>query len=377
MSDQVCEMSKQQPTGDQQMPDDPGALRNVYKSSPEMMDFLLSKAHGFLDNKKYEAADKLIETMQAIDPDHAGVLYLFGMRQLEKKNIQDSKTALSALLEQIRAGTQTAVKPREGCVSELAMGIGMYMFPAKESGDHDEVHGLFQELHAEYCDNRGSLTEDERDWENIARCLERIDVILTDHQGSPAWAQSLMVDLRKLVHEKAKGKGALLGQRCGLNILLPSVVGHGAPDNLPDGIKLEFNIPMGNQPLTAQPDVLYGIEEWLKQPIIYVDKEYSAEDIIYLYSNIEGAHAESQDRLDKAHGQSGKLKLIKNEDITYDIIYKICAFLITWLAEYSELVRAFPVLEKYRGKYKFNFLVPGFIPDWYKGNGKGTIRIKF
>lgn len=231
-------------------------------------------------------------------------------------------------------------------------------------------------MYAEYSKDRGKLTEDERDLENIARCLERMDDVLSRHQGSPAWAQGLMVDLRKLLYEKARGKRPLLGKRCGFNIFLPSVVGHNANTDLPEGIKLEFNIPMGNQPLTARPDVLYSIEDWLKQPIVYVDKEYSLQDIISLFSSIDGAHADSQDLIEKAHTKSGKMKLIRNEQITYDIIYKICAFLVTWLAEYAELVEAFPILEKYRGKYRFNYLMPGFIPDWYKP-GSGTIQINF
>lgn len=352
------------------------SVHDVYKANSKTLDWITGNAENFLDNRRYEEADKLIEKVRAVDPDHAGALYLYGMRQLESKNVSESKVALSRLLDLTRSGKQTAVQPREEGMSALAMGICLYMFPAKEDGDHDDVHDLFQELYAEYSKDRGRLTEDERDLENIARSLERMDTILSMHQDSPAWAQSLMVDLRKLLYERAKGKGALLGKRCGLNILLPSVVGHNARTDLPEGIKLEFSIPMGNQPLTARPDVLYCIEDWLKQPIVYVDKEYSLQEIIYLFSNIDGAHAETQDRIEKAHTKSGNLKLIKNEQITYDIIYKTCAFLVTWLAEYTELVEAFSVLDKYRGKYRFNYLMPGFIPDWYK-QSTGTIRIKF
>ena len=181
--------------------------------------------------------------------------------------------------------------------------------------------------------------------------------------------------MRKLLYERAKGKGALLGVRCGLNIFLPAVTGHNAPTNLPAGVRLEFNIPMGNQPLTARPDVLLSLDNWLTQPVVFVERDYTVQDIIYEFANMEGAHAETQAQIEQNRAQSGQLKLIKNEQITYDIIYKICAFLVTWLAEYSELTTAFPVLEKYRGKYQFNYLVPGFIPNWYESGE--SIRIRF
>ena len=245
----------------QQVLDDKVSVHKIYNINVKILNWILVNAEIYLDKGKYEEADNLIDKVRGVDPDHPGALCLYGMRQLQRKNISESKSALSKLLEITRSGKQATVQPREEGSSALAMAIGLYIFPAKEDGDHDDVHNLYQELYAEYCQDRGILTKDERDLQNIARCLERMDDVLSRHQGSPAWAQSLMVDLRKLLYEKAKGKGPLLGRRCGLNIFLPSVVGHNAPTDWPEYIKLEFNIPMGNQPLTARPDVLYSVEK--------------------------------------------------------------------------------------------------------------------
>lgn len=138
--------------------------------------------------------------------------------------------------------------------------------------------------------------------------------MLEESQGDRAWTQILMVDLRKLLYEKAKGKGALLGAtRCGLNIFLPSVVGYKYPfDNLipRNAITPLASIPMASGPLTAQPYTLFCIEDWIEQPILFIAKEYSFKDIINILANIDGAHADTQEQIED---KSEDMMLIQNE----------------------------------------------------------------
>ncbi|WP_148275610.1 hypothetical protein [Phaeobacter inhibens] len=254
----------------------------------------------------------------------------------------------------------------------------MSMYPAKEAGKHDLVHELFQEIYLEYSSDRGALTQDQRDLDHVARCLARIDAILSQTEIEPAFAETLMVDLRKLIQKKTKRAQPLLSRRCGLRILLPSVVGHDPATEMPEGVKLDISLSMGFDPLTAQPDILYDIEDWLKQPIVFVGTRQTIGEVIEILANSDGAHAASQNQIEWQHGEgkSGNLKFLVNDDIKHDITYRLCAFLITWLSEYPELVEAFPVLEKYRGKYEFNFRTPGFAPSWANWGGKGFIRVK-
>ncbi len=177
--------------------------------------------------------------------------------------------------------------------------------------------------------------------------------------------------------DKAPERKALLA-RCGFNILLPSVFGHTPQNKLPKGLELQYSLPSGSMPLTAQLDILHNIDDWIKQPIIYFDKEYTFQDIIKLLANIDGAHSDTQQRIEDVHSpkKSGHLFLIENDQITYDLIYKICAFILTWLAEYEELTEVFPVLSEYKGKYTFNYLSPGFIPNWCKKTGSISIKTK-
>ncbi|MBO9452765.1 hypothetical protein J7426_21030 [Tropicibacter sp. R16_0] len=371
-------MTKGTPITYERLLEDESLFRKVYDAYPEVMEAISGVVQGLLNSKKYEDADNIIGAMQNIDPNHPKVLYFYGLRQLESKNIPEAKVALSRLLEMIRDGKPMRLQPQIGCVSLLAMGISMYMFPAKESGDHEEAHDLFQEIYLEYSDARGVLTQDQRDLDQIARCLERIDSVLSQSEIKPAFAETLMVDLRKLLQEKTKGTQPLLSKRCGLNILFPSIVGHNPGADLPEGIKLDISISMGFESLTARPDTLYSIQDWLEQPIVFVGKRQTIGEVIKTLANADGAHAASQDRIEREHGEgkSGNLKLLVNDDIKHDITYRICAFVITWLAEYPELTEAFPILNKYRGRYEFNYRKAGFVPNWVDWDGKGFVRIK-
>ncbi len=370
-------MSKQTKFTIENVLNDQVSVNDLYKIDIRTLDWIADNSSQYFRKQQYRKADVLVEKVLEVDAEHMKALYLKGMHKLKSQNIEEAKPILSRLLELTRSGSVIKWERHKDCTSDLAAVLELYMYATKENGDCEEAHQCFQEIYTKYSEDRGMLIDEERDIKNISYCLERIDTILSLPQGSPAWTQVLMVDLRKLLwDDKAPNRKALLA-RCGFNILLPSIAGHENSEELPEGVKLEFSVPMGSQPLAAEPAILYTIEDWVKQPIVYFKKEHSLQNVIKLLANIDGAHAETKNRMEDNHSskKSGNITLIDNDQVTYDLVYKICAFLVTWLAEYQELIEVFPILIKYRGKYKINYLTLGFVPDWCKESGE--VQIKF
>ncbi|MFY0611206.1 MAG: hypothetical protein JXQ99_06765 [Hyphomicrobiaceae bacterium] len=239
----------------------------------------------------------------------------------------DSKKAkieFEKFLELIQSNKEIDLTSIEPGASNLSIALSNCMYAAKECNHHDEVHNLFKDLYNEFGGKGGTLTTDQRDLENINKCLKRMDEILAKPQGNPEWTDVLMTDLRKLLSDqKAPKEGALLS-RCGFEVLLPSVFCHKPPKDLPSGVKLISSVPMGNQPLTARLDVLFGINDWNEQLAFHFNKDYSFKDIIKIFSNIQGAHADTQERITNNHSKlkSNNLTLLRNKEICRDVFIK-------------------------------------------------------
>lgn len=367
-------MSKQTTINIEQVLKGQVSVESIYKLSPKYLDWIANNAFNFLQENKKEEALLLANKVVKVYPKHATALYLQGIIYLENHQITKSEKIFRKLLNFKHLKKNISLLPRKGCISILATINAYYMIVANEAGQHDKVHKIFQAIYNKYSKDRGTLTQDERDLKNIENCFKRMNTVLNYPQGDTALTQILMIDLRKLLWDEKAPNGKALLRRCGLNILLPSI-NDCKLSKFPKNSKPIFFVPMGNQPLTAKPDILYSVEDWLMQPIIFIGKEYSIKDIIKLLADVDGAHSDTQERIEKNHSleKSGNIILFKNKQISYELIYKISAFLVTWLAEYRELVEKFPVLEKYKGKYMKDHFGFGLISKYGNQTGAHTI----
>ncbi|WP_166416112.1 hypothetical protein [Cochlodiniinecator piscidefendens] len=167
-------------------------VQMLLRENPEACEYLCTEAKKIFASDEVAALNLLGQILDAV-PDLEAALATCGMHFLEKRQGKEAEPYFERLVQvYVRGETPRVSMPN--AFSHLS-GTRMFLMAALNmQGLHGHGSEVYQEILAEHhsVELRGTFKPDDRDLENITRCLERIIRVLENPSGpTPATIQGL------------------------------------------------------------------------------------------------------------------------------------------------------------------------------------------